>query len=143
MVNVNFKNMRKFLILISLFISSLSIAETVLECIGTYRVDITNGTDVNAGESYKKTLLYVLHENKIRFENFEVELEQSPTHYTWFWNPKIKSPSLNMTIDIVSGELNRINGKTYFRKTFIDDKNVPKYREEVFKGECNETEARF
>ena len=131
------------IVLFTIFIPSV-FAETILECNGTLRTDITNGVGVEEGKPIKKNILYILNEDGIQFENLKIQFENiTPTHYYWFWNPNFKSPSLKMTLDIVSGELNRVTGETYFRKTYIDDKNVPKYREEVFKGECSETEARF
>lgn len=140
MVNVNFKNMHKFLILISLFISSLSIAETILECNGTERMDVTNGVDYQAGKPIKKTILLVLYEDRISLDNFEIPFNNiTPTAYYWFWEPENKT----LPVDIISGELNRVNGNAYYRKTLVDDENIPKYREFVFRGECNETEARF
>lgn len=119
---------------------SLSFAETILECIGTIRTDITNGSDFDAGEPSPKTVLYVLKEDSIIIQNSEVPFDRkTETSYFWFY-----SPEDNMKhFDTISGDLNRVNGKTYFRKSYMTDRNSSKYREEVFQGECNETEARF
>ena len=119
---------------------SLTFAETILECIGTMRTDITNGTDVDAGEPSPMTVLYVLKEDSVVIQNSEIPLsEKTETNYFWFY-----SPEDNMKhFDIISGDLNRVNGKTHFRKTYNLDRDSSRYMEDIFKGECNETTTRF
>ena len=126
--------------LMVLFNSSLLLAETILECIGTIRTDITNGTDVDAGEALPMTVLYVLKEDSISIQNSDVPFDRkTETNYFWFYSPKDKMKHF----DIISGDLNRVNGKTHFRKSYMMDRNSSKYREEIFQGECNESETRF
>jgi hypothetical protein len=119
---------------------SITFAETILECIGTIRTIITNGTDVDTSEPSPMTVLYVLKEDSVVIQNSDVPFNRkTETNYFWFY-----SPEDNMKhFDIISGDLNRVNGKTHFRKSYMMDRNSSKYREEIFQGECNETEARF
>lgn len=126
--------------LIILFNSTILVAETILECIGSLRIDITNGTDVDSGEPSPMTVLYVLKEDSVVIQNSDVPFNRkTETNYFWFY-----SPEDNMKhFDIISGDLNRVNGKTHFRKSYMIDRNSSNYREEIFQGECNETEARF
>ena len=120
---------------------SFTFAETILECNGTERMDKTDGINVESGKAIKKTILYILNEDSIEIENVKIPFsQQTQTHYYWFFNPKKMTKA---SLDTISGDLNRVNGKTYIRKTFIDDETIPKYREFVFKGECSETETRF
>lgn len=120
--------------------SSLSFAETILECIGTMRTDITNGSDIDAGEPSPIKVLYVLKEDSIIIQSSKIPLsEKTETNYFWFYSPKDKIKHF----DIISGDLNRVNGKTYFRKTYNLDRDSSRYMEDIFKGECNETTTRF